>query len=140
MMNPKNRVMSDIESVVLNHLEFSTQDFPRWLDLLHDNIVIEFPYGEAAGNPPRLEGKAIIAETIKAFFVRVPGIRFTNPVVYRCVDPCEAFATYETKVNVPENGRIYQQNYIGHFRQHEGKLIFLSEYFDPTKTMAAFGP
>lgn len=132
--------MSDIKSIVLNHLELSTQDFPRWLDLLHDDIIIEFPYGEAAGNPPRLEGKASIVETITAFFVRVPEIRFTNPIVYLCVDPNECFATYEAKVKVPENGRIYQQKYIGHFRQREGKLIYLSEYFDPTKTIAAFGP
>lgn len=131
---------SVITSIVLSHLELSTQDFPRWLDLLHDDIVIEFPYGESAGNPPRLEGKAKIAETITAFFIRVPGIRFNNPVVYLCVNPDEAFATYEAEVLIPENGRIYKQHYIGHFRQYEGKLIYLSEYFDPTKTIAAFGP
>ena len=97
-----------------------------------------FPTGKRSGIHPIW--KAITVENITAFFVRVPGIRFNNPVVYLCVDPDEAFATYEAEVMVPENGRIYQQRYIGHFRQSEGKLIYLSEYFDPTKTIAAFGP
>jgi ketosteroid isomerase-like protein len=139
-INPENTNRSDIKSVVLNHLERSTQDFSSWLDLLHDDIVIEFPYGESAGNPPRLKGKAVIAETITAFFNRVPEIRFNNPTVYLCVDPDEAFATYEVEVKVPDNGRIYKQKYIGHFRQSEGKLVYLSEYYDPTKTISAFGP
>ena len=138
-LNPEKDVQSDIKTLVLNHLELATQDFPRWLDLLDDKMVIEFPYGESAGNPPRLQGKAEITKTITAFFDRVPGIRFNNPVIYPSADPNEAFATYEVQINVPENGRIYQQKYIGHFRQRGGKLIYLSEYFDPTKTIEAFG-
>ncbi len=58
---------------------------------------------------------------------------------YPSADPDEAFATYDTEVNVPENGRVYQQKYIGHFRQRAGKLVYLSEYLDPTKLVEAFG-
>jgi ketosteroid isomerase-like protein len=135
----ENATRSDITRIVLDHLALATQDFPRWLDLLDEDIVIEFPYGESAGNAPRLAGKAAIAEAINAFFVRVPGIRFNNPVVYPSADPDEAFATYDVKVPVPENGRVYRQQYIGHFRQRAGKLVYLSEYFDPTRTIEALG-
>ena len=138
-LSPGNFTKSDIKNLVLDHLELSTQDFPRWLNLLDDAIVIEFPYGESAGNAPRLAGKAAIAEAISAFFVRVPGIRFNNPVIYPNADPDEAFATYAVEVPVPENGRVNRQKYIGHFRQRAGKLVYPSEYCDPTRTIEPFG-
>ena len=131
--------MSTIKNLVLEHLELSTQDFPRWLDLLDDNIVIDFPYAESAGLNPRLEGKAAVAEAIAVFLARVPGIRFNHPKIHPGADPDEAFATYEVDVAVPENGRTYHQKYIGHFRQAKGKLISITEYFDPTKTVEALG-
>ncbi len=130
--------MSDIEKLIRNHLEFVTQDFPRWLELLDDEIVIEFPYGESAGNPARMEGKTEITEVITAFLARVPELRFRHPVIYPCANPDEAFATYDVEAHVPENNRVYRQNYISYFRQRAGKLVYLSEYFDPVKTKAAF--
>ncbi len=135
----ENPTKPDIVRIVRDHLELSTQDLPRWLGLLDDAIVIEFPYGESAGNAPRLEGKAAIAEAINAFLLRVPGFRFNHPVVYPGADPDEAFATYDAEVLVPENGRVYQQKYIGHFRQRAGKLTYIAEYYDPTKLIEAFG-
>ena len=130
--------MSDIEQLIRSHLELVTQDFPCWLELLDDEIVIEFPYGESAGNPARMGGKDEITEVITTFLARVPELRFRHPVIYLCADPDEAFATYDVEVNVPENNRVYRQNYISYFRQRSGKLVYLAEYFDPIKTRAAF--
>lgn len=127
-----------IRELILNHLEYATQDFPKWLDLLHDQIVIEFPFGEAAGNPPALEGKKLIEKHVKGFLDQVPGFRFKNPTIYLGADPDEAFAKYEAEVEVTATGKVYKQKFISHFRQQQGKLIYLSEYFDPTKAIEAF--
>lgn len=129
---------NDISKLILNHLEYATQDFQKWLDLLDDQIIIEFPFGEAAGNPSSMEGKELIEKSIKEFLDSVPGIRFKNPVIYLGADPDEAFAKYEVEVDVPATGKVYKQKYIAHFRQQKGKLIYLSEYFDPTKVLEAF--
>jgi ketosteroid isomerase-like protein len=59
-------------------------------------------------------------------------------VIYPGLDPDIAFATYDVEVKVYQTGRLYKQKYIGHFRQREGKLIYLAEYYDPTKTREAF--
>jgi ketosteroid isomerase-like protein len=131
--------MSTIKNLVLEHLELATQDFSRWLDLLDDNIVINFPYGESAGLSSRLEGKPAVAEAIQMFLARVPSIRFNHPVIHLAVDSDEAFATYEVDVAVPENGRSYHQKYISHIRQRNGKIITITEYYDPTKYLEALG-
>lgn len=131
--------MSNIKNLVLQHLELSTQDMPRWLELLDDNIVMEFPYAASAGLSPRLEGKAAVAEAIKMFLARVPGLRFNHPIIRLAQDSDEAFATYDVNTAVPENGRTYRQQYISHIRQRNGKITAITEYYDPTKYVEALG-
>ncbi len=131
--------MNDIRNLIATHLELATQDFPRWLALLDEHIVLHFPYAESVGAPARLEGKAAVSEAVRSFLARVPGFRFNHLVIHPGADPDEAFATYDAEITVPENGRLYRQKYIAHFRQRAGKLVFISEYYDPTKMLEAFG-
>lgn len=132
--------MADISKLILAHLDLACTDFDAWVRLLDDDIVIEFPFGPSANGPSRVAGKSAVIAAIRPFLDRVPSLRFRNPTIYPCVDPSEAFATYDAEALVIDNGRHYSQNYIAHFREKDGKLVFLSEYFDPLRTLEALGP
>ncbi|MFC3562839.1 nuclear transport factor 2 family protein [Pedobacter jamesrossensis] len=128
----------DISPLVIRYLETATTDIDQWIDLLHDDIVIEFPYGESAGLLPQLSGKETIKKSTEMFLESVPGIRFNNAVVSPSLNPDEAFATYEVDVKVPSTGRNYKQRYIAAFTRKDGKIIKMVEYYDPTNFNAAF--
>ncbi|WP_161989032.1 nuclear transport factor 2 family protein [Sphingomonas glacialis] len=126
------------ETLFRNHLALSTTDFDAWLELIHDDILLEFPYAKSAGNPTSMQGKAVVSEGVRAFFKQVPDLRFTNPTIYGSADPQQGFATYEVDTIVPATGRRYAQKYIAHFRITEGLLSYIAEYYDPVQLVNAF--
>lgn len=132
--------MTAIENLFLKHLSLCTADFEAWLQLLHDDILLEFPYAESAGNPASIRGKFAVAEGVGAFFEQVPFLAFVNPEVYSSSDPEQGFATYEVDTIVPATGRRYRQKYIAQFRSKDGLLSFISEYYDPLRLINAFQP
>ncbi|QTE38552.1 nuclear transport factor 2 family protein [Mucilaginibacter gossypii] len=129
---------ADISSLVLKFLDTATRDPAEWLNLLHDDAVLVFPYAESAGLPVVVAGKDVIKKATASFLQMVPGIRFNNPVVYPTLDPHKAFATYEACVTVAATGGEYEQNYITMFTEQAGKIIEMYEYYDPVKLNAAF--
>lgn len=130
--------MTDLEALFLNHLRLCTSDFSAWLQLIHDEIVLEFPYADSAGNPTSVRGKTAVSEAVGFFFRQVPELTFTNPVVFLSSDPHMGFATYQADTIVPATGRRYEQHYIARFREKDGRLAFISEYYDPMRLAAAF--
>jgi ketosteroid isomerase-like protein len=130
--------MTDIETLFLSHLSLCTTDFDAWLALLHDDILLEFPYAGSVGNPDSIRGKAAVAEGVKGFLEQVPALEFGNPTVFLSTDPQQGFATYEVDTIVPATGRRYAQKYIARFRTQDGLLSFISEYYDPLPLMKAF--
>ena len=129
---------SGIVSLVLQYLDFATQNPEKWLNLLHNNIVLEFPYAESAGLPRFLAGKEMIQKSTADFLGMVPGIRFNNPEVFPGLNPHQAFATYGVKVLVPATNKTYEQQYIAVFTEQDGQIVHMTEYYDPTKLNAAF--
>lgn len=125
-------------SLVKQYLETATQDMDKWLELLHDDVVIEFPFAKSAGLAERITGKEFIKTSTQGFLSSVPGISFNNPVVYPSEDSNQAFATYEVEVLVPSTKKLYKQRYIAEFIQKEGKIIKMTEYYDPSKIVEAF--
>ena len=43
-----------------------------WYDHLHDDIVLEFPFGASVGMPTRVEGKAAIKDQFATLFETYP--------------------------------------------------------------------
>lgn len=129
---------ADITALVLRFLDSATSDVDLWLALIHEDCVIEFPYGESAGLPQRVTGKEAIKNSTEHFLKTVPGIRFNNPVVFPSLDPHMAFAKYDVSVSVPATGKIYRQSYITIFKEADMKIISMVEYYDPVKFNTAF--
>lgn len=139
MQNPTNEKKEEnMVSLVQRYLETATQDMEQWLEILHEDVVIEFPFAKSAGLSERITGKEFIKTSTQSFLSSVPGIRFNNPVIYPSADANQAFATYDVEVLVPSTNRIYKQTYISEFIQKDGKIIKMAEYYDPTKIVEAF--
>lgn len=134
------KLMLNISSLILSHLDLVCTDFQAWLELLDENIIIDFPFGPSAGGQARLEGKEAVISAIQPFLARVPNLRFRNPAIHPCFNKNEAFATYDAKVLVIDNGRIYQQNYVSFFKEKDGKITQITEYFDSVKMLQGLGP
>lgn len=130
--------MPDIETLVRNYLALGTTDFAAFLDLMHDEIVLEFPYGASAGLKPQLRGREEAREALGGFLASVPTLRFLDVEVHGCSDSDEAFATYRARATVPTTGKQYAQDYVAQFKQRDGKVIYFREWFDPVRLLNAF--
>ncbi|MFH7018644.1 nuclear transport factor 2 family protein [Flavobacterium sp. FlaQc-47] len=129
---------SNNSSLVLQYLATATKNIDQSLDLLHQDIIIEYPYAESAGLPIKIQGENIIKDSIGEFLAQVPGLEFKNPMIYETTDPDILFATYEAEVKVTATGKIYRQKYISNFGFNDGKIIYMAEYYDPAKLKEAF--
>ena len=72
-------------------------DFGRnmegWYDNLHDDIVLEFPFGASVGMPTRIEGKAA-ASALFAATVTAVEVQFHDVVIYPTLEPYRGSAGY----------------------------------------------
>ncbi len=130
--------MSELEKLFRDYLALGTTDMDAFLALMHDDIVIEFPYGASAGLSPKLQGREEIRKGLGGFLASVPSIRFLDIVVHATSDPDEAFAVYRAEAVVPATGKTYRQNYIAQLRRRDGKVAHFREWFDPVRLITAF--
>lgn len=130
--------MSELEKLVRNYLAFATTDMEAFLGLMHDEIVMEFPYGASAGLKPRLAGRDEIRQGLSAFLASVPSLRFLDVAVHQTADPDEAFAIYRADATALSTGKPYRQDYVAQFRRRAGKVVYFREWFDPVRLLAAF--
>ena len=112
------------------------RDMDGWYDNLHDDVVMEFPFGPTIGLPGRVEGKEACAGLFAAVAAGVQ-VQFSNIVVSPMADPNRVLVEY-TGYSEP-NGVVYNQTYITVQEYREGKLILYREYMDTAVVVNAFG-
>ena len=79
----------------------------------------------------RLSGRAEVMRHVTWFLSAVENFRFIDPKVYPFADPQSAEGIIKT------TGRIYNQEYVVFLRAAKGKIVFIREYFDPTRAAKA---
>jgi ketosteroid isomerase-like protein len=109
---------------------------PEWWDLMHEDIVLEFPYGPSIGAPERIAGKEAAAGYCKALQARAGKLRFSPLEVTGTTDPNVFFSEYESD-RVTPNGSKYRQVYIQKTIVKDGKIIRMREFWDPKKILDA---
>jgi ketosteroid isomerase-like protein len=107
-----------------------------WYDNLHDDVVLEFPFGASVGMPTRIEGKAA-ASALFAATVAAVQVQFHDVVIYPTVEPHRLVVEY--KGYSEPNGKIYAQTYIGIQEYLDGKMIRFKEYWDSVIVDRTFG-
>ena len=65
--------------------------------------------------------------------------RFIDLKVCPFADPQAAVAQVRAEGLIKPTGRIYRQEYVVFLRAADGKIVFMREYFDPTRAAKALG-
>lgn len=134
---PHDRVMT-IDQLIAKHLDFIATDMERWLELLADDAVVEFPYAGSLGVPPRLEGRGAIRayflDAIKSF----EGLTFSNVRTYPTTDPDVAAVEVHGSATITSTGRRYEQDYVMVVKARDGRIVHYREYWNPLPAIAAF--
>lgn len=109
---------------------------PAWVDGLHPDIVMEFPFGAAVGLPAQVPGKDHCAGLFQLVFQKL-GLVFSDIEVVGMADPNRVLATYKGAGALGD--KAYNQTYITLLEFRDGKLILYREYVDTQVVAEAFG-
>jgi ketosteroid isomerase-like protein len=125
------------QHMMREHVRYMASDMDRWMAILSDDVLFEFPFGESVG-ANSLHGKDNIKQAVEAFVGMLEGLRFDDPVFVGLADPDQAIAEYGGVGTVKANGAQYVQRYLVHIRCENGKIVHIREFFDPTRISRAF--
>jgi len=132
--------MKSAAELLKSHLHYVTVDLDTWKGLFAQDAVMEYPYGAAAGVESPLFGIAAITKSVAGFVNAVTNFRVTTPTIRQIEGEDAIIAEFSANATVASTGRTYHQNYAVYLRAHEGKIVLLREYFDPTRVVASFAP
>jgi uncharacterized protein len=129
--------MTIASDLLQRHIQTLVDDNAQWQTLISEDIVWELAYAPALGHPARLSGRAEVMHHVTWFLSAVENFRFFDPKVYPFTDPQSAVAQVRAEGIIKTTGRIYRQEYVVFLRAAKGKIVFIREYFDPTRAAKA---
>jgi ketosteroid isomerase-like protein len=128
---------SAAESLLFDALEGIKQgDVKPWVDMFHDDGVMEFPFAPP-GYPARLDGKAAIADYMRTYpdHLSIEGV--IRRGVYHCGNVIVVeFACDATAV---ASGNTFRMDYVGLLTVVDGKLKLYRDYWNPLVAIRAMG-
>lgn len=117
---------------------FSEGDVDGWLALAHDDIVLELPYAPP-GNPDRVEGKAAVAEYLRAVPAGIDFEAITNLQVFQTLAPETAVIEWSTKGRIKATGAPYEMSYVVILTLKDGLMHTYRDYWNPLVLVDAMG-
>jgi len=129
--------MTIASDLLQRHIQTLVDDNAQWQTLIADDILWELAYAPAIGHPARLSGRAEVIRHVTWFLGAVENFRFIDPKVYAFADPQAAVAQVRAEGFIKPTGRIYRQEYVVFLHAAGGKIVFIREYFDPTRAAKA---
>jgi ketosteroid isomerase-like protein len=112
------------------------RDMRNWYDNLHDDMVMEFPFGASVGMPTRIEGKTACSSLFAATCAAVQ-VQFHDVRVHPMQDP--NYLLVEYRGYSEPGGRVYDQTYICVQEYRDGKMILFREYWNSKIVDEVFG-
>jgi uncharacterized protein len=129
--------MTIASDLLQQHIQTLVEDNTQWQTLIAEDIVWELAYAPALGHPARLSGRTEVTRHVTWFLGAVENFRFFDLQVYPFADPQAAAAQVRAEGLIKPKGRIYRQEYVVFLRAVGGKIVFMREYFDPTRAAKA---
>ena len=129
--------MTIASDLLQRHIQTLVDDNAQWQTLIADDILWELAYAPAIGHPAQLSGRAEVIHHVTWFLDAVDKFRFLDLKVYAFADPQAAVAQVRAEGLIKTTGRIYRQEYVVFLRAVGGKIVFIREYFDPTRAAKA---
>lgn len=129
--------MTIASDLLQRHIQTLVDDNAQWQTLIADDILWKLAYVPAIGHPARLSGRTEVIHHVTWFLGAVENFRFIDLKVYPFADPQAAVAQVRAEGLIKPTGRIYRQEYVVFMRAAGGKIVFIREYFDPTRAAKA---
>jgi hypothetical protein len=106
--------------------------------LLHENAVQENPF-VPEGFPSRFEGRNGIVGHFEAAFKGRHGLTIDVDRSWSSLDGSRAVVAFRGRSLVAATEAVYSQRYLAVFDLEDGKIVRITEYFNPLVLASAFG-
>jgi len=116
----------------------SSFNMETWHDLLHDELVLEFPYASYIGMPDRVVGKKKCVSYLSNVMKNFSGLEFEDVIINGTEDPNKLIVEYNGNCKTP-TGVSYKQIYATVQKFKDGKMILFREFWNPMAITEAFG-
>jgi len=110
-----------------------------WFPLLHDDLILEFPYAYSVKMPGRVVGKKACVEYLSGVMKHFTGLTFRDVVINTTGEPDKLIIEYAGRCKLA-SGVVYEQTYATIQRFRDGKMVFFREFWNPMAVIDAFGP
>jgi ketosteroid isomerase-like protein len=107
------------------------------VELLHDDLVFELPYGPK-GMPPSFD-KPTFAVMQSHTFKMFSSFSLEPVAFHPLLDPDGLVAEYKSDSTVAASGKPYRNTYIGVFHFRDGKIDRWKEFHNPEVSNEALG-
>ena len=129
----KKQVMGAEEVLTQVFQTFKTGNLKALVDLLAEDMVMEFPFAPP-GRPRRVEGKENIIAYNKEVMSISKGTDYTDLEVYQTTDPNCIIVEMTGHGTVTATGNPFERRYIDVFRTENGHIKFVRDYWNPQES------
>ncbi|WP_405584060.1 nuclear transport factor 2 family protein [Streptomyces sp. NBC_01092] len=106
------------------------KDIPGWVDLWDDSGVLEFPFAPK-GWPPRLEGKAAVADYMRHYPDHVDLHDFPDVKIHQTTDPETIVVEMRGVGRLVETDSPFDMTYIAVVTVKDGLITSYRDYWNP---------
>lgn len=111
-------------------------DATSFLDMLADDVVMDFPYAPP-GMATRLDGKAAIARHLQDLGGRIAFDHMGRPTVFATTDPDVTLVEFDGFGRGLSTDEPYDQRYISIIRTRNGRIVHYRDYWNPLVLLRA---
>ena len=108
------------------------------VDLMHDDLVFELPYGPEGMQGP--DDKQAYAAKQNFVFGLFSAFKIGVTQLHRTLDPNELVAEYASDCTVKATGGPYENRYVGILKFKDGKVAAWKEFHNPEIATKALSP
>lgn len=119
---------------IMGHI--SANELTEMIDLMHDDLVFELPYG--GDLMPAPVNKKFFAAIQEPTFSQFSRFKLEPTAFHAMLDPDQLVAEYRSDAEVKATGKAYLNRYIGVFRFKDGKVVAWREFHNPEIVSEAF--
>jgi ketosteroid isomerase-like protein len=116
---------------------FSEDNPQGWLDQCADDVVLEIPFAPP-GFPHRVEGKAAVADYLRAVPSRIQFESVAIHDVHQSVDPRTAVIEMTASGHLKDSKARYQMSYIVVIKTDGDRISLYRDYWNPLSAIGLF--
>ncbi|MFF4605119.1 nuclear transport factor 2 family protein [Streptomyces sp. NPDC001339] len=114
-----------------------TGDIDAWVDLFHEDGVLEFPF-PPPGWGTTIKGHEALLSHMKNFPEQLD-VRFSDVVIHETTDPELVVAEFTGTGTALATGRPFNQTYVSLIWIKDGKVSRFKDFWNPLVTIESLG-